>query len=72
MAASEGWVKEQPFIAGLAAAYSLSGLALLYSVVSPAAPRECCRIGGLLRLRGSAKCESTDQNRRGGEDKFNS
>jgi hypothetical protein len=32
--ASEGWVKEQPFIAGLAAAYTLSGLALLYSVVS--------------------------------------
>lgn len=32
--ASEGWVKEQPFIAGLAAAYTLSALALLYSVVS--------------------------------------
>ena len=32
--ASEGWVKEQPSIAGLAAAYTLSGLALLYSVVS--------------------------------------
>jgi hypothetical protein len=32
--ASEGWVKEQPFIAGLAAALTLSGLALLYSVVS--------------------------------------
>ena len=32
--ASEGWVKEQPFIAGLAAAFTLSGLALLYSVVS--------------------------------------
>ena len=32
--ASEGWVKEQPFIAGVAAAFSLSGLALLYSVVS--------------------------------------
>jgi hypothetical protein len=32
--ASEGWVKEQPFIAGLAVAYTLSGLALLYSVVS--------------------------------------
>ncbi len=32
--ASEGWVKEQPFIAGLAAAYTLSGLALLYSVAS--------------------------------------
>jgi hypothetical protein len=32
--ASEGWVKEQPFIAGLAAAYTLSCLALLYSVVS--------------------------------------
>ena len=32
--ASEGWVKEQPFIAGLAAAYTLSGLALLYSVIS--------------------------------------
>jgi hypothetical protein len=32
--ASEGWVKEQPFIAGLAAAYTLSGLALFYSVVS--------------------------------------
>jgi hypothetical protein len=28
------WVKEQPFIAGLAAAYTLSGLALLYTVVS--------------------------------------
>ena len=32
--ASEGWVKEQPFIAGLAAALTLSGLALLYSAVS--------------------------------------
>ena len=32
--ASEGWVREHPFIAGLAAAYTLSGLALLYSVVS--------------------------------------
>jgi hypothetical protein len=32
--ASEGWVKEQPFVAGLAVAYTLSGLALLYSVVS--------------------------------------
>ena len=32
--ASEGLVKEQPFIAGLAAAFTLSGLALLYSVVS--------------------------------------
>ena len=32
--ASEGWLKEQPFIAGLAAAYTLSCLALLYSVVS--------------------------------------
>jgi len=32
--ASEGWVKEQPFIAGLAAAYTMSALALLYSVVS--------------------------------------
>ena len=32
--ASEGWVKEQPFIAGLAAAFTLSGLALLYSAVS--------------------------------------
>jgi hypothetical protein len=32
--ASEGWVKEQPFIASLAAAYTLSGLALLYSVMS--------------------------------------
>src|SRR5512132_2769439 len=32
--ASEGWVKEQPFIAGIAAAFTLSGLALLYSVVS--------------------------------------
>jgi hypothetical protein len=32
--ASEGWVKEQPFIAGLAAAFTFSGLALLYSVVS--------------------------------------
>ena len=32
--ASEGWVKEQPFLAGVAAAFTLSGLALLYSVVS--------------------------------------
>ena len=32
--ASEGWVKEQPFIAGLAAAYTLSAIALLYSFVS--------------------------------------
>ena len=32
--ASEGWIKEQPFIAGLAAAFTLSGLALLYGVVS--------------------------------------
>jgi hypothetical protein len=32
--ASEGWGKEQPFLAGLAAAFTLSGLALLYSVVS--------------------------------------
>ena len=32
--ASEGWVKEQPFIAGVAAAFTLSGLALLYSAVS--------------------------------------
>jgi hypothetical protein len=32
--ASEGWVKEQPFIAGVAAAFTLSGLALLYSVGS--------------------------------------
>jgi hypothetical protein len=32
--ASEGWLKEQPYIAGLAAAFTLSGLALLYSVVS--------------------------------------
>jgi hypothetical protein len=32
--AAEGWIKEQPFIAGLAAAYTLSCLALLYSVVS--------------------------------------
>jgi hypothetical protein len=33
--ASEGWVKEQqPFIAGLAAAFTLSGLALLYGVIS--------------------------------------
>ncbi|HEX2449299.1 MAG TPA: hypothetical protein VHK26_14165 [Methyloceanibacter sp.] len=32
--ASEGWVKEQPFIAGLAAAFTLSGLALVYSAVS--------------------------------------
>jgi hypothetical protein len=32
--ASEGLVKEQPFITGLAAAFTLSGLALLYSVVS--------------------------------------
>ena len=34
MARIEGWVKEQPFIAGVAAAFTLSGLALLYSVVS--------------------------------------
>jgi hypothetical protein len=27
-------IKEQPFIAGVAAAFTLSGLALLYSVVS--------------------------------------
>ena len=32
--ASEGLMKEQPFIAGLAAAFTLSGLALLYSAVS--------------------------------------
>jgi hypothetical protein len=32
--ASLGWLKEQPFIAGLAAAFTLSGLALFYSVVS--------------------------------------
>ena len=32
--ASEGWVKEQPFIAGLAVAYTVSALALLYSFVS--------------------------------------
>jgi hypothetical protein len=32
--ASEGWTTEQPFIAGLAAAFTLSGLALLYSVLS--------------------------------------
>ena len=32
--ASEGWVKEQPFIAGLAVAYTLSAIALLYSFVS--------------------------------------
>ena len=32
--ASEGLIKEQPFIAGLAAAFTLSGLALLYSAVS--------------------------------------
>ena len=32
--ASEGWVRERPFIAGVAAAFSLSSLALLYSVVS--------------------------------------
>jgi hypothetical protein len=33
--ASEGWVKEQqPFIAGLAAAFTLSGLAVLYGVTS--------------------------------------
>jgi hypothetical protein len=31
--ASEGWLKEQPYLAGLAAAFTLSGLALLYSVV---------------------------------------
>jgi hypothetical protein len=28
------WAKEEPFIAGVAAAFTLSGLALLYSVVS--------------------------------------
>jgi hypothetical protein len=32
--AAEGWLKEQPFIAGLAAAFTLSGLALLYSAMS--------------------------------------
>jgi hypothetical protein len=32
--ASEGLMKGQPFIAGLAAAFTLSGLALLYSTVS--------------------------------------
>ena len=33
--ASEGWVKEQqPFIAGLAAAFTLTGFALLYGVIS--------------------------------------
>lgn len=32
--ASEGLMKEQPFIASLAAAFTLSGLALLYSAVS--------------------------------------
>jgi hypothetical protein len=32
--ASLGWLKEQPFIAGLAAAFTLSGLALFYNVVS--------------------------------------
>jgi hypothetical protein len=32
--ASEGWANEQPFMAGLAAAFTLSGLALLYSVIS--------------------------------------
>jgi hypothetical protein len=32
--AAEGWLKEQPFIAGLAAAFTLSGLALIYSAVS--------------------------------------
>ena len=32
--ASEGLMKEQPFIAGLAAAFTLSSLALLYSAVS--------------------------------------
>jgi hypothetical protein len=32
--AAEGWVKEHPFIAGLAAGYTLAGFALLYGVVS--------------------------------------
>jgi hypothetical protein len=32
--ASEGWLKEQPFLVGLAAAFTLAGLALLYSAVS--------------------------------------
>jgi hypothetical protein len=32
--AAEGWVQVQPFIASVAAAFTLSGLALLYSVVS--------------------------------------
>jgi hypothetical protein len=32
--ASEGWLKQQPFIASLAIAYALAGLALLYSVFS--------------------------------------
>jgi hypothetical protein len=32
--ASEGGLKEQPFVVGLAAAFTLAGLALLYSAVS--------------------------------------
>jgi hypothetical protein len=32
--ASEGWATEQPFIAGLAAGFTLSGFALLFSVFS--------------------------------------
>jgi hypothetical protein len=32
--AAEGWVKEHPFIAGLAAGYTLACLALIYGVVS--------------------------------------
>jgi ribose/xylose/arabinose/galactoside ABC-type transport system permease subunit len=31
---AHGSLREQPFIAGLAVAYTLSGLALLYSIVS--------------------------------------
>jgi hypothetical protein len=32
--AAEGWGKEHPFLAGLAAGYTLAGFALLYGVVS--------------------------------------
>jgi len=32
--AAEGWVKEHPFIAGLAAGYTLAFFALLYGVIS--------------------------------------
>ena len=46
--ASEGWVKEQqPFVAGLAAAFTLSGLALLLVL----------RAGNMLARRGLFGCQ---------------